>query len=101
MKVNKIQKKKGKEAYRKEELVRCYQELAKVGPTSEDYETIQKRIKALEGSKKESKWDPNQILKIAVVGGLVVVTTLVELPGNLVNVRAIKAIQPAVNLLKL
>lgn len=63
------------------------------------------RLKDLDGlgSKKyqSNKLDPNVFVKVGAVAGLGILVSLIELPGNLVNMRALKAIKPLVDLLKL
>ena len=88
----------------KAELKRCYSALASLDPKSAEYEKMQQKIKTLKSLKNESKFtkiDSTSLIKTGAVVLLVVATEVIELPGNIVNLKAIKAIQPVVQWLKL
>ena len=64
-------------------------------------EVLYAHLKDLESMKQQSKVDRNVILKCATFAGITFFTELVELPGNLVNLRAVKVVKPITDFLKL
>ena len=64
-------------------------------------ELLYMHLRDLEALKQQSKVDHNVVLKCATFAGITFFTMLVELPGNLVNLRAIKVVKPITDLLKL
>ena len=64
-------------------------------------EELYVHLKDLESLKQQSKVDRNVVIKCATFAGITFFTELVELPGNLVNLRAIKVVKPITDFLKL
>lgn len=64
-------------------------------------ETLYAHLKDLESMKQQSKVDRNVVIKCATFAGITFFTELVELPGNLVNLRAVKVVKPITDFLKL
>lgn len=64
-------------------------------------EVLYAHLKDLESMKAQSKVDRNVVLKCATFAGITFFTELVELPGNLVNLRAVKVVKPITDFLKL
>ena len=59
-----------------------------------------KELKALKDDAKFEKIDPNVIIKTVGLGGIAFLISMIELPGNLVNLRALKIAEPVIKLLK-
>lgn len=68
---------------------------------AKNVEVIYAHLKELEALNQKSKIDKNVALKCVTFAGITFITELVELPGNLVNLRAIKIAKPITDLLKL
>lgn len=68
-----------------------------------ELELIVRRLKELKALKEDTKFekiDPNVIIKTIGLGSIALLISLIELPGNLVNLRAIKIAEPVIKLLK-
>lgn len=64
-------------------------------------ELLYSHLKELEALRAQSKVDRNVVIKCATFAGVAFITELIELPGNLVNLRAVKTIKPITDLLRL
>lgn len=71
------------------------------GEAVKHMEELYMHLKDLESMKQQSKVDRNVVLKCATFAGITFFTELVELPGNLVNLRAVKVVKPITDFLKL
>lgn len=89
------------EQLRKKEMIDCLKELNDCDPTTPEYYEILSRLEQLKKLKRESKVDPNTVIKIGAYVAIVGAITLIELPGNLVNLRAMKIADPIIKLLKI
>ncbi len=89
------------EQLRKKEMIDCLKELNECDPTTPEYYEILSRLEQLKKLKRESRIDPNTVIKIGAYCAIVGAITLVELPGNLVNLRAMKIADPIIKLLKI
>ena len=68
---------------------------------AKNVETLYAHLKELESLRQVSKIDRNVVIKCATFAGITFFTELVELPGNLVNLRAVKVVKPITDFLKL
>lgn len=83
------------------EIKRCVKELSLLEPGSDEYIEMCKRIRTLKCLKKETNIDWNEIIKVVGIGCLGAVVMVVEIPGSLVNLRAVKVIEPIAKLIKI
>lgn len=106
------------EKLRRKEVVKCLERLDKLNEElntkvltdtrkaeiQNECEIIIKRLKELKTLKEDTKFekiDPNVIIKTVGLGSIALMISLIEIPGTLVNLRALKIADPIIKLLKL
>lgn len=106
------------EKLRRKEVVKCLERLDKLNEElntkvltdtrkseiQNECEIIIKRLKELKALKEDTKFekiDPNVIIKTVGLGSIALMISLIEIPGTLVNLRALKIADPIIKLLKL